>query len=284
VNTTLPGYFDWANLKFDFQNSGGFEDGDHASLPVQEIDYPTFRQTIAADLTIVAAAAPVPVLTGSNVVYTLKVTNLHSGAATNVVVSDNLPSTTLFVSCSATGGGVCGGSGNNRTVTFASIPGGATATISLIATVDCPVPNGASISNTASVSSTPPDADLTNNSASVAVTASNPPPVISGISVDKPALWPPNHEMVNVTVNYVATDNCGVDTCVLSVSSNEAVDGTGDGDTSPDWIIVDAHHVQLRAERDGNGTGRIYTISITCTDTANNSTVRTATVLVPHNQ
>jgi hypothetical protein len=29
----------------------------------------------------------------------------------------------------------------------------------------------------------------------------NPPPVISGISVDKPTLWPPNHQMVDVTVS-----------------------------------------------------------------------------------
>ncbi len=284
VNTTLTGFFDWGNIKFDFQNSAGFEDGDHTSAPVQEIDYPTFQQTIAADLKIAATASPSPALTGSNVTYTIKVANLRSGAAANVVVSDNLPPAILFVSCSASGGGVCGGSGNNRTVSFAGIPGGSTATITLIGTVDCPVPNGTSISNTATVRSTPADADLTNNSVSVAVTASNPPPVISGISVDKPALWPPNHKMVDVTVNYVATDNCGVDTCVLSVTSNEPVDGTGDGDTSPDWVVVDAHHVQLRAERSGNGSGRIYTITITCTDSANNSTVRTATVAVAHNQ
>uniref|UniRef100_Q01X81 Conserved repeat domain n=1 Tax=Solibacter usitatus (strain Ellin6076) TaxID=234267 RepID=Q01X81_SOLUE len=282
VNNTLTGFADWANIKFDFQNSAGFEDGDHTSAPVQEIDYPTFLQTIAADLKIVATAGPNPAVTGSNVTYTINVTNLRSGAAFKVVVSDNLPSTVLFASCSATGGGVCGGSGNNRTITFPTIVGGATATITLVGTVDCPVPNGASISNTAAVSSTPADADSSNNSATVTVTASNPPPVISGISVDKPSLGPPNHKMVDVTVNYVATDNCGVDTCVLSVSSNEPVDGTGDGDTSPDWVIVDAHHVQLRAERAGNGTGRVYTISITCTDSANNSTVRTTTVVVPH--
>ena len=72
VNTTLTGFFDWGNIKFDFQNSGGFEDGDHTSAPVQEIDYPTFRQTIAADLKIAATASPSPALTGSNVTYTIK--------------------------------------------------------------------------------------------------------------------------------------------------------------------------------------------------------------------
>ncbi len=281
---TLTGYWDWANLKFDFQNSAGFEDGDHTSLPAQEIDYPTYKLTIAADLALAMVAGPSPVLTGSNVTYTIQVNNLRPEAASNVVVTDNLPALTAFVSCSATGGGVCGGTGNNRTVSFASIPGGGHATITLVSNVNCPVADGASISNTATLTSNPADADLSNNSAGATVTASNPPPVVSGISTSAPVLWPPNHRMVDVDVNYTVTDNCGIDTCVLSVSSNEPIDGTGDGDTSPDWIIVDAHHLQLRAERAGDGTGRIYTITITCTDSANNSTVRTTTVTVPHDQ
>jgi len=40
--------------------------------------------------------------------------------------------------------------------------------------------------------------------------------------------------------------------------------------------------VQLRADRRGDGTGRIYTIAITCTDAAGNSTHKTVTVAVPH--
>jgi hypothetical protein len=36
-----------------------------------------------------------------------------------------------------------------------------------------------------------------------------------------------------------------------------------------EWIIVDAHHVQLLAERNGNSFGRSYTITITCTNDTN---------------
>jgi photosystem II stability/assembly factor-like uncharacterized protein len=108
-------------------------------------------------------------------------------------------------------------------------------------------------------------------------------PVVSAATVDKPSLAPPNHQMETVTVNYTATDNCGV-TCTLSVTSNEPINGLGDGDVSPDWVVVDAHHVLLRAERSGKGNGRIYTITVTCKDAANNTVVKTVTVQVPKNQ
>jgi hypothetical protein len=89
--------------------------------------------------------------------------------------------------------------------------------------------------------------------------------------------------MRDVTVNYTSTDNCGVESCSLTVTSNEAVNGTGDGDTDPDWEIIDDHHVKLRAERAANGSGRIYTITITCTDHQGNASTKTVEVRVAHN-
>lgn len=102
---------------------------------------------------------------------------------------------------------------------------------------------------------------------------------ITNVSVDKPSLWPPNHKMQDVMVNYTV-DSCSY--CTLSVSSNEPVNGTGDGDTAPDWEIVDNHKVRLRAERAGTGTGRIYTITITCLNGVNTD-VETVEVHVDHN-
>ena len=108
-------------------------------------------------------------------------------------------------------------------------------------------------------------------------------PAVSDPSASPALLWPPNHQMRDVTVNYTVSDNCPGGNCVLSVTSNEPVDGTGDGDTSPDWEIVDNHHVRLRAERAGTGSGRIYTITVTCTDAAGNTTTKSTTVVVAHN-
>jgi len=46
--TTLQGFDDWRNIKYDFQGTGSFEDGDHAeSLQTEEIDYPTHLQMSA---------------------------------------------------------------------------------------------------------------------------------------------------------------------------------------------------------------------------------------------
>lgn len=110
-------------------------------------------------------------------------------------------------------------------------------------------------------------------------------PSINNLSASPSSLWPPDHTMQDVFVNYSATDNCGGVNCVIgSVTSNEPINGTGDGDTAPDWVIVDSHHVQLRAERAGTGTGRIYTITVVCTDSSNNATTKTVTVFVPKSQ
>jgi hypothetical protein len=103
---------------------------------------------------------------------------------------------------------------------------------------------------------------------------------ITNLSVDKPILPAPNHEMVAVTVSYNVTDDCGPVTASLSVTSNESVDGIGDGDTAPDWEIVDAHHVLLRAERSGTTSARVYTITITAVDSSGNSSSATVTVEV----
>jgi hypothetical protein len=111
------------------------------------------------------------------------------------------------------------------------------------------------------------------------------PPAITDVRLSKSLLWPPNHKLVNVTVNYEDSDNCDPSPdCALTVTSNEALNGNGDGNTSADWEVVDAHHVKLRAERSGQGDGRTYTITITCTDQSGNSASADVTVGVPHDK
>jgi endonuclease G len=107
-------------------------------------------------------------------------------------------------------------------------------------------------------------------------------PVLGAISATPGVIRPPNHKLVNIQVSYAATDAGSIPVCALTVSSNEAVNGTGDGNTAADWVIfpLDPHRVQVRAERAGNGNGRIYTITATCTDAQGNSTSKSTTVTV----
>jgi hypothetical protein len=92
--------------------------------------------------------------------------------------------------------------------------------------------------------------------------------------------------MVPVTFTVDVSDICdAAPRCqVISITSNEPINGKGDGNTSPDWRIVDNLHVELRAERSGGGSGRVYTITVRCTDASGNSAVRNVNVTVAHDQ
>jgi len=127
-------------------------------------------------------------------------------------------------------------------------------------------------------------AGLTASATQKVLVIDSEPPAISSVHASKKELWPANHKMVSVDVSYLAQDNCGSVTTALSVSSNEPEDGLGDGDTAPDWEVVSEHEVHLRAERSGNGVGRIYMITVTAMDADGNVSTATTQVTVPLNQ
>lgn len=103
-------------------------------------------------------------------------------------------------------------------------------------------------------------------------------------------LWPPNHEMVDITIQANAADNSGSMTLAAAISSNEPIDGLGDGDQAPDWTkpVINQQTglitFQLRAERSGTGKGRIYTITISATDNSNNTSTANLEIIVPHDK
>jgi len=109
-------------------------------------------------------------------------------------------------------------------------------------------------------------------------------PSINDVSAFPNELWPPNHRMIPVRINYTVSDSCDSShICSLSVSDNENDNGGG-GSTSPDWIVVDAHDVALRAERMGKGNGRVYTIAIRCLDKQGLSADAAVTATVAYDQ
>jgi uncharacterized repeat protein (TIGR01451 family) len=237
-----------------------------------------------ADLALTKSDAPDPVLNGGALTYSIVATNHGPGAAAAVVVSDDLPASTTFASVSASAGVTCNapavGTTGTLTCSASTLAAAGTIAITLVVSVDSAARDGSVVTNSAMVSSSTTDPDSSNNAASVTTLVSNPPPVISDVSADPRSLWPPDHRLSDVVVSYNVVDS-PPPTCVLDVTSNEPVDGVDDGNTAPDWVILDAHRLQLRAERSGTGTGRTYTITITCTDTAGGVSSATATVTVP---
>jgi hypothetical protein len=115
------------------------------------------------------------------------------------------------------------------------------------------------------------------------------PPVITAVA-DPMVLWPPNHTLREVEIELVVMDACDPEPMVTleSVISNEPDNGIGDGDTVDD--IQEAEPgtddvlLLLRAERAGNGSGRIYALTYNASDATGNQSPGVVQVLVPHDQ
>ena len=104
-------------------------------------------------------------------------------------------------------------------------------------------------------------------------------------------IWPPNHKYVTVSLSALGISVRDMDPNVrpenvriTKVTSDEADDGYGDGDTAHDMVVArDGRSVQLRAERDGSGNGRVYLVHLAVTDRAGNTGRVTYRVNVPRN-
>jgi uncharacterized repeat protein (TIGR01451 family) len=153
-----------------------------------------------ADLMVAVSDSPDPVVVGSQITYTITVTNNGPDPAANITVSENLPSSLQFSTCPSTAGGTCGGTGNNRTITFTSLAATASATITIKAVVNCNNANNSSISNTASVTSSTADNVSSNNSASTTTTVNNPGASLSPTS--QSFVQPGGSGTVDVTVPF----------------------------------------------------------------------------------
>ncbi|HEV7377592.1 MAG TPA: immunoglobulin-like domain-containing protein [Pyrinomonadaceae bacterium] len=105
-------------------------------------------------------------------------------------------------------------------------------------------------------------------------------------------LWTPTHQYQTVKVADLiasAGDSCDSNTnlskvTISQVTSDEVDDAPngGDGNTVNDIVIApDCKSVQLRAERDGNSNGRVYTVTFRVRDAAGNAKTVTSKINVP---
>jgi hypothetical protein len=113
------------------------------------------------------------------------------------------------------------------------------------------------------------------------------PPEIE-VTLNRYELWPPNHKMADIVATVWVEDNCDPDPVIelVSITSNEPDNNGGDGSTNGDIQGADFgtedYEFELRSERSGKRTGRVYTIVYRATDFSGNSAEDTAYVRVPH--
>lgn len=112
----------------------------------------------------------------------------------------------------------------------------------------------------------------------------NQPPSCGLARASATLLWPPSHRLISVGIAGVAdTEDPDVTIAVTAVTQDEPVNGLGDGDTSPD-AVLQGPSALVRAERSGLGTGRVYTLTFTASDSNGAACTGSVTVCVPHDR
>ncbi|MFN7989493.1 MAG: lamin tail domain-containing protein [Thermoanaerobaculia bacterium] len=150
-----------------------------------------------ADLAVTKTDTPDPVTAGTNLTYTVTVTNAGPDAAASASFSDTLPAGTTFVSLPAVVGWSCttpavGGTGTVSCSNPSFAVGSAVFTLTVA--VDPAVAAGTLLSNTATATSTTADPNAANNSGTATTTVATsadisvtkvdtPDPVIAGSNV-----------------------------------------------------------------------------------------------------
>lgn len=95
-------------------------------------------------------------------------------------------------------------------------------------------------------------------------------------------LWPPDHRLVGIVIDGVDDpDGDPLLVTVTDVVSNEPDDAPGSGNTSPDAQL---DPLAVRAERSGQGNGRLYVISFVADDGRGGECTGVVQVCVPHDQ
>jgi len=98
------------------------------------------------------------------------------------------------------------------------------------------------------------------------------------ITANPSILWPPNNKMVDVLIGGSATDS-------LAGIASTTFDVTDEYNTVEPVITNFNTTIKLQASREGGDKdGRIYTISVTTKDQADNTATSSTTVICPHDQ
>ncbi len=165
VDSTGSAYLTGASGSVDFPVLNPFQP---ANAGGQSDAFVTKFGPAGADLAVSKADTPDPVTAGSDLTYSLAVTNNGPDVAANTTLTDPLPGNTTFQSLTAPAGWSCitppvGSTGTISCSTAAFATG--TVIFAVTVRVDLATPGGTILNNTVSVSTITTDPDLTNNTA-----------------------------------------------------------------------------------------------------------------------
>jgi CSLREA domain-containing protein len=126
------------------------------------------------------------------------------------------------------------------------------------------------------------DADGDSGQDTVRITVLDHAPDCSGAAASPALLWPPNNKFVRVAIGGV-TDADG-DPVALAITRIRQDEPVGKGNSAPDGKGVGTATAELRAEKLGNGDGRVYHVYFTAGDGHGGACTGEVRVSVPHDQ
>jgi uncharacterized repeat protein (TIGR01451 family) len=152
----------------------------------------------SADLAIATTDAPDPVTAGTNITYTVQVTNNGPSDAAAVTITNALPVGVAFVS-SVPGTPTCTPSGGTVTCNMGTLAPSGTALVTITGAVASGTANGTMLTNTSSVSSTTPDPNAADNTDSDTTT------VATSADLDLSLVAVPEPVVIGGIVTYTLT-------------------------------------------------------------------------------
>ena len=204
-----------------------------------------------ANLAVSLTAAPDPAVAGTNLSYTLAVTNLGPASASSVTLTDTLPASVTFVSASPG----CINLGNNIVCNLGTVPNGGATNYTVVVTPTA----GGLITNSLAVTSTTPNPNPSSTTATV-VTMVNLLPEITGQPTNQTAI-------VGTNVSFQVTA-----TGTGPLAYQWAFNGTNLAGATTDTVLL----TNVQPAQAGS-----YAVVITNMAGSTTSGVATLTVLVP---
>lgn len=109
-----------------------------------------------------------------------------------------------------------------------------------------------------------------------------PPLTCNGATASQATLWSPNGKFSD-PISITGLQGDTVSSVITKINQNEAT-SSNRGDSCPDAQGIGTATVQLRAQRTGQGKGRIYSLAFTATDKFGQTCQGIVKVCVPHDQ